>query len=223
MDALSSSCLFFLIYFEGRGFEAIIFSSASHLPVFTLWIALPANDFFFWYPRHALHSYKCYVGSQYISRNTILTRTDDKPKTGKDECPTCAGAFEKCVPAHWICIALTEVEDRRPCSRMPDGGDQVFEVDVCGVESFNVRKQMTHRASLSMQKVLSRVLDHWWTEKVGLAGIHLSRASYGMTRKPTSTVSETLGLETTLCCRIPRNFRYQDGTYSRAGSNAESK
>merc|ERR1719427_185575 len=53
-----------------------------------------------------------------------------------------------------------------------------------GVVNFKVRKQMSYKASLSMQKVSSVFSTSWWTDKVAL---------YGST-----TVSDTLGDGTTL-------------------------
>merc|ERR1719427_2434299 len=53
-----------------------------------------------------------------------------------------------------------------------------------GVVNFKVRKQMSYKASLSMQNVSSVFSTSWWTDKVAL---------YGST-----TVSDTLGDGTTL-------------------------
>merc|ERR1712168_725119 len=58
-----------------------------------------------------------------------------------------------------------------------------FKSPYVGVVSFNVRKQMSYKASLSMQYVSSVFSTSWWTERVAL---------YGST-----TVSDTFGDGTT--------------------------
>merc|ERR1712042_404508 len=58
-----------------------------------------------------------------------------------------------------------------------------FKSPYVGVVNFSVRKQMSYRASLSMQYVSSVFSTNWWTERVAL---------YGST-----TVSDTLGEGTT--------------------------
>merc|ERR1712168_214035 len=58
-----------------------------------------------------------------------------------------------------------------------------FKSPYVGVVSFNVRKQISYKASLSMQYVSSVFSTSWWTERVAL---------YGST-----TVSDTFGEGTT--------------------------
>ena len=111
----------------------------------------------------------CWVSSGTVSaRYCWLPREVSGAKPGMKKCNLGKGTI---LTASFRKSALSCPGNRRQVVT-PDivADTRWFKSPYVGVDSFRVRKQMSYRASLSIQNVSSVFSTSWWTDKVALYG-----------------------------------------------------